>query len=157
VTHPVVRRLRTRRDTRRLGAAVASLLSPGDLVILSGDLGAGKTFLVRAVARSLGAEVAVTSPTFTLVHEYPTPRGMLVHADLYRLLGAPASLSTEIARLGLRERRGEGAFVAVEWGDDVAAVSALGDAPALVVALSIAGPHVRDATISGARAGDIVG
>lgn len=145
--------LRTRRDTRRLGNVIARVLSPGDLVVLSGDLGAGKTFLVRAIARALGAEGRVTSPTFTLVHEYATRRGPLVHVDLYRLLDA-GDLAAEVARLGLRERRAEGAIVLVEWGES--AVAALGGEAALAVSLAIAGPHERAATLSGSRAGDIV-
>jgi tRNA threonylcarbamoyladenosine biosynthesis protein TsaE len=153
-------RLRTRRDTRRLGAAIARALEPGDLVVLSGDLGAGKTFLVRAIARALGAPGAVTSPTFVLVQELETPRGALVHADLYRLLEdasgapAPARLAAEVARLGLRERRGEGAVLVVEWGAD--AIAALGGDPALVVSLAIGGPHERLATVSGPKAASIV-
>jgi tRNA threonylcarbamoyladenosine biosynthesis protein TsaE len=149
---PADRTLRTRRDTRRLGAAIARALGPGDLVVLSGDLGAGKTFLVRAVARELGVAQAVTSPTFTLVQEYATARAPLVHVDLYRVLGP--RLTEEVARLGLRERRAEGAIVLVEWGED--AIAALGGAPALVVSLRIAGPSQRAASLSGARAGDIV-
>jgi tRNA threonylcarbamoyladenosine biosynthesis protein TsaE len=125
---------------------------PGDLVLLSGDLGAGKTFLVRAMARSLGVRGAVTSPTFTLVRELMTSRGLLVHADLYRLRGE--SLDSETRRLGLRERRGEGAFVVVEWGED--AIEALGGNPALVVSLAIEGESMRRATLSGPHATDIV-
>jgi tRNA threonylcarbamoyladenosine biosynthesis protein TsaE len=154
VTSTAVRSLRTRRDTRRLGAAVARLLSPGDLVVLSGDLGAGKTFLVRAMARSLGVTEAVTSPTFVLVHEYATPAGPLVHADLYRLLERADRLPAEIARLGLRERRSEGGILVVEWGEP--AFAALGGDPAFVLRLAIAGAHERTATLSGSRAGDIV-
>jgi tRNA threonylcarbamoyladenosine biosynthesis protein TsaE len=149
----VTRTLRTRRDTRRLGEAIARVLSPGDLVVLSGDLGAGKTFLVRAIARALGARGRVTSPTFTLVHEYATPRGPLVHADLYRLLDA-GDLPAQVARLGLRERRAEGGLVVVEWGES--AVPLLGAEPELVVSLAMAGPKERVATLSGSRAGDIV-
>jgi tRNA threonylcarbamoyladenosine biosynthesis protein TsaE len=133
---------------------MAGVLCPGDLVILSGELGAGKTFLARAIVRALGATEAVTSPTFTLVHEFATPRGPLVHADLYRLRGEAGGPAAGVAGLGLRERRGEGAFLLVEWGDD--AVDALGGDPALIVALAIAGDHERTVMLSGSRAGDIV-
>jgi tRNA threonylcarbamoyladenosine biosynthesis protein TsaE len=154
VTRPLVRALHTRRDTRRLGVAIARALSPGDLVVLSGDLGAGKTFLVRSIARALGVASAVTSPTFTLVHEYEAERAALIHADLYRLLDRHALLEQEVARLGLRERRREGALVFVEWGQE--AIDALGGDPALVVSLAIAGDHGRAAVLSGPRADDIV-
>jgi tRNA threonylcarbamoyladenosine biosynthesis protein TsaE len=120
-------------------------------VLLSGDLGAGKTFLARAIARGLGARGAVTSPTFTLVREIDTPRAPLLHADLYRLLGE--SLADETRRLGLRERRGEGALLLVEWGDD--AVDVLGGAPDLVVALALTGEREREATLSGPRAAEV--
>lgn len=158
MTEPIVRELQTRLDTRRLGAAIAAVLQPGDLALLSGPLGAGKTYLAAAIARALGAKTAVTSPTFTLVHEHDTPRGLLLHVDLYRLLDAgPAGqggLAAEVARLGLRERRSEGAIVLVEWGDDAA--EALGGSPALVVRLDVAGARGRVAALSGSRAGDIV-
>ncbi len=143
--------LRTRRETSRLGRRIAAELRPGDLVLVSGPLGAGKTFLVRAIARGLGVpeSVAVTSPTFTLVQEYSTPRGLLLHADLYRLLEPGTDLRREVQRLGLRERRAEGATVIVEWGDDAAVW--LGPAPELGVKLSI--PKVgREAKLSGPRA-----
>jgi tRNA threonylcarbamoyladenosine biosynthesis protein TsaE len=152
VASPVVRTLRTRRDTRRLGAAIARVLEEGDLVILSGDLGAGKTFLVRAIARALGVDGPVTSPTFALVQEYAAPRAPLVHVDLYRLRGP--DLAGEVARLGLRERRREGALVLVEWGEDAA--DALGGEPSLVVSLALAGEGARVATLSGPRADGIV-
>jgi len=148
------RRLHTRRDTRRLGVAIAGALRAGDLVILTGGLGAGKTFLARAVVRAAGATSRVTSPTFTLVHEHPTRRGTFVHADLYRLRGNGDSLAGEVARLGLRERRSEGAIVLVEWGED--ALATLGGDPALTVSLAIAGPNDRVVTLCGPRAGDIV-
>jgi len=154
VTPAPTRTLRSRRDTRALGGAIARVLAPGDLVILSGDLGAGKTFLVRAMARALRVPQPITSPTFSLVQEYATARAPLVHADLYRLRGDGARLGVEVARLGLRERRGEGAFVVVEWGED--ALEALGGPPELWVSLAIAGEHERTAVLTGSRAGDIV-
>ncbi|HEY5241132.1 MAG TPA: tRNA (adenosine(37)-N6)-threonylcarbamoyltransferase complex ATPase subunit type 1 TsaE [Polyangiaceae bacterium] len=152
VASQVVRTLGTRRETRRLGEAIARALEPGDLAILSGDLGAGKTFLVRAIARALGVDGAVTSPTFALVQEYPTTRAPLVHADLYRLRGP--DLAAEVARLGLRERRREGAILLVEWGED--AEAALGGEPSLVVSLVLSGERERVATLSGPRADGIV-
>ena len=111
--------LRSRRDTTRLAARAAKVLEPGALVLLSGGLGAGKTFFARALLRSLGVTAAVPSPTFTLVHEYETRAGMVLHADLYRLReGTRDNTRAEIARLGLREQRGEGAILLVEWADD---------------------------------------
>jgi tRNA threonylcarbamoyladenosine biosynthesis protein TsaE len=145
--------LATRRATRGLAAAIAQVLEPGDLLLLSGDLGAGKTFLVRALVRALGGRQAVTSPTFALVHELTTPRGRVVHADLFRLRDSALGLSQEVARLGLREARGEGARLVVEWGEDVE--RELGGA-SLAVKLEVAGPHARRATVSGPRSFGIV-
>lgn len=104
--------LHSRGDTRRLGARLAESLRLGDLLVLEGELGAGKTFLARAIARALGvpSSVRVTSPTFDLVHELPA-RVPLVHVDLYRL-DDPAAL----AELGLADRIGVDAVVLVEWG-----------------------------------------
>lgn len=141
------RTLRSRPDTTRLGAAIARVLEPGDLVLLSGDLGAGKTFLARAIARALGVRGAVTSPTFTLVQEYATDRAPLLHVDLYRLRESKTPLAEEIARLGLRERRAEGAILLVEWGED--AIAALGGGPSLQVRLQITGDTTRTAALSG--------
>lgn len=105
--------LPTRRSTVKLARGIARALRGGDLIVLRGDLGTGKTFLVRALCRALGVPVSVpvTSPTFTLVHEHEG-RLPITHADLYRLRDA-----SELTELGLRERRGEGAVVLVEWGE----------------------------------------
>lgn len=144
-------RLASRRDTTRLGVRVAAALAPGDLVLLAGDLGAGKTFLARSLARSLGVpvEVAIASPTFTLVQEYETPRGVLLHADLYRLRDDDrAKTELEIRRLGLAERRAEGAMVVVEWGEGYE--KALGGDLALLLSLTHEGEGaVRLARLEG--------
>ena len=104
--------LPTRRSTTRLAARLAPLLEAGDLLILSGELGAGKTFFTRALCRALGlsSRIRVTSPTFALVNEHAT-RPPMLHADLYRLEQA-----REVQELGLLERRDEGQLVVVEWG-----------------------------------------
>lgn len=128
--------LRDEEATARLGAALAAVLAPGDLLLLEGDLGAGKTTLARAIARGLGVpeQLPVTSPTFALVHELPG-RVPVVHADLYRL-GEPG----ELLDLGLEERLGA-AVVLVEWGERF--VSVLGE-PTLRLGLSLGeGTHRR--------------
>lgn len=104
--------LPTRRATRQLARALARALEPGDAVILSGALGAGKTFLVRALCRALGLHpsVRVVSPTFTLIRELDTvPR--VAHADLYRL-----TRPEDAHELGLTELRERGMVLLVEWG-----------------------------------------
>lgn len=99
-------------DTRRLGASLARRLTRGDVVLLEGELGAGKTAFVKGLAAGLGLDPDdVSSPSFALVHEYG-PAGkppVLVHVDLYRLPGGGRSLS----ELGLDECAG--APLAVEW------------------------------------------
>jgi tRNA threonylcarbamoyladenosine biosynthesis protein TsaE len=109
--------LPNRRATRILGKELAQSLGPGALVLLSGDLGAGKTFLARAILRALGVEegTVVPSPTFTLLQEYETSHGLVIHADLYRL--RDLNPEVELPKLGLIERRREGAMLLVEWGE----------------------------------------
>jgi len=102
--------LPTRRATIRLARRLGAALVPGDLILLTGSLGAGKTFFVRALARSRGIDGPVTSPSFSLVHHLEGGEYPLVHADLYRL-GDPE----EVHHLGLRDLRDEAAML-VEWG-----------------------------------------
>lgn len=109
----VERALPNKRATTQLAQDLAKLLAAGDLVLVEGPLGAGKTFFARALSRALGlgADERVTSPTFTLVHEYDTePR--LVHADLYRL----SDDERGVLELGLLPARDDGALLVVEWG-----------------------------------------
>jgi tRNA threonylcarbamoyladenosine biosynthesis protein TsaE len=107
-----VAELLTRRSTIRLAQRLAPLLKAADFVCLSGDLGTGKTFFVRALCRALRvpAEMGITSPTFTLVHELEG-RLRIVHADAYRLRD-----EDELLSLGLRDARSEGALLVLEWG-----------------------------------------
>ena len=103
-------------DTREAGAALAALLAPGDIVLLSGPLGAGKTTLVQGIARGLGVSERVTSPTFQMVREHRchNERGIVTlhHADVYRI----GSLD-EVWDLALGELVEESAVAVVEWGE----------------------------------------
>jgi len=103
---------RSQDDTERLAATLAATLRGGDVVLLSGPLGAGKTAFVRGLARGLGVDPdEVSSPTFTLVHEYRGGRLRLFHADLYRLGTAAAE------DLGLDELGVHTGVLAIEWPD----------------------------------------
>lgn len=100
-------------ETRILGASLAPTLLPGDVVSLSGDLGAGKTMFVQGLAPALGVEKHVTSPTFSLVHEYEG-RFPVIHVDVYRL-----DSIQEVLDLGFDELLDPGAVLLVEWGEAV--------------------------------------
>lgn len=103
-------------DTRELAAQVAALARPGDLVLLAGDMGAGKTTFTQGFGKALGVTEQVTSPTFTLVRTYPA-RIPLLHVDAYRL----DSLQ-EVIDLGMHELLDDGAVALIEWGDIIAPV-----------------------------------
>ena len=131
--------------TRALMVDVAAVIEPGDLITLSGDLGAGKTTFARALIRYLAGDAAVEvpSPSFTLMQAYELPRFTLVHADLYRLSGPG-----ELAELGFEDMP-EGAVTLLEWPDRAA-----GALPAdrLDIALTLSpaqGPNFRHARITG--------
>jgi tRNA threonylcarbamoyladenosine biosynthesis protein TsaE len=97
-------------ETRAIAARMASALKPGDVLLLSGDLGAGKTAFTRGLAEGLGVDPGeVTSPTFTLVHEYRGGRLPLIHVDLYRLERA------NLDDIGLDEDLAAKGVVAIEW------------------------------------------
>jgi tRNA threonylcarbamoyladenosine biosynthesis protein TsaE len=99
--------------TREVGRAVATLLQPRDTVILTGDLGAGKTTLVQGIGRGLGVVDHVASPTFTLVREY-SGRLDVAHVDVYRL-----GRVQDVVDLALDELGGPERVLLVEWGDAV--------------------------------------
>ncbi len=99
-------------ETSQVGSALAAALERGAVVLLTGDLGAGKTAFVRGLAQGLGIDPAeVSSPTFTLIQEYRGGRLLLRHVDLYRLQ------SVEVADLGLDDEMLEDGVTAIEWPD----------------------------------------
>lgn len=133
--------LETLGATRALAARLVRRAPPGTLLVLSGPLGAGKTTLTRFLAEALGSTAEVTSPSYTLVHEYPTPHGVLIHIDAFRLEDAAA-----LRGLGLEEMLERSRLVVVEWGRGL-----LAEYPdALWLALERTGDH-RRATLRDAR------
>jgi tRNA threonylcarbamoyladenosine biosynthesis protein TsaE len=110
--------VRSLEETRLIASKLASTLKPGDVVSLNGELGAGKTAFVQGLASALGISETVTSPTFTIMRQYPLVHAtipQLLHLDAYRLEGADA-----LEELGLFELLESGAVAFVEWGDLVA-------------------------------------
>jgi len=107
-------------DTHAVASALAQLARTGDVIILAGEMGAGKTAFAQGFADALGVDEPVTSPTFTLVHTYDSGRVNLHHADLYRL-----DRMSEVADLALAELVEGDGILLVEWGD--VAASMLGD------------------------------
>jgi len=101
-------------ETIAFGRTLAGLLAPPKLVLLRGDLGAGKTTLVKGIAAAFDAadEEDVTSPTFTLIHEYRGPRATLYHIDLYRV-----DTQRELDTLALDDLRSENSILLIEWGE----------------------------------------
>jgi tRNA threonylcarbamoyladenosine biosynthesis protein TsaE len=111
---PVAAATKSADDTRQMAAELAALARPSDVVLVSGDLGSGKTTFTQGFGRGLGVEEPIVSPTFTLVRSYPG-RLPLVHCDVYRL-----DHLQEVIDLDLPELLDEGGVAVVEWGDVVA-------------------------------------
>jgi tRNA threonylcarbamoyladenosine biosynthesis protein TsaE len=119
--------------TLAIAATIAEILSGPRVVVLRGELGAGKTTLVKGWLEALGAarQEEVTSPTFTLVHEYEGKSGLVYHLDLYRL-----ETERELAALGLEEMAEQpGAVVLVEWGEKFQSVMERADAEVAIAHL----------------------
>jgi tRNA threonylcarbamoyladenosine biosynthesis protein TsaE len=104
-------------ETIALGRELAALLAPPELVLLRGELGAGKTTLIKGIAEGFeaAAQEDVTSPTFTLVHEYRGPQANLYHIDLYRV-----DTLRELETLGLDDLLAENSILLIEWGEKFA-------------------------------------
>ena len=129
-------------ETQALGAQLAGLLQPGDVIAYFGDLGAGKTALTRGIAQGLGVTDLVTSPTYTIVNEYLTGRIPLFHFDMYRL-----GSSDELFDIGWEDYLSRGGVCAVEWSENVE--DALRDAIHITIEKDPLEPDTRRITIEG--------
>jgi tRNA threonylcarbamoyladenosine biosynthesis protein TsaE len=161
VTWPVEWTSESAAGTRELAGRLAGLCRPGDVVLLVGDLGAGKTVFAQGFASALGVPGPVTSPTFALVRQYDcgadSPVGLLIHADVYR-----TGSVDEVVDLALAELVEEDAVALVEWGE--LAAPALGDSAlevSLVAPDPVRIPERRALTLTGRgrwadRSGDVM-
>ena len=127
-------------QTEKIGAALAKILSPGTVIAYRGDLGAGKTAFTRGLARGLGVNDPVTSPTYTIVNEYLGGRMPLFHFDMYRLHSAE-----DLWDIGWEDYLERGGICAVEWSENVA--DAMEDA--IIVTIEKLGEESRRITIEG--------
>jgi tRNA threonylcarbamoyladenosine biosynthesis protein TsaE len=130
-------------ETIAFGRTLAELLTPPKVALLRGDLGAGKTTLVKGIAAAFeaAAEEDVTSPTFTLVHEYRGPRANLYHIDLYRI-----DTQRELETLGLDDLRSDNSILLIEWGEKFPRLVREGD---VEIALERDGENVRQIRVGG--------
>ena len=133
-------------ETEKVGEALAKVLVPGAVIAYRGDLGAGKTAFTRGLARGLGANEQVTSPTYTIVNEYLSGRMPLFHFDMYRLGSAD-----ELFDIGWDDYLDRGGVCAVEWSENVE--DALEDP--IVVNIEKLGEDARRITITGGNTNDI--
>ncbi len=130
-------------ETIALGTTLAPKLRDCRIVLLRGDLGAGKTTLVKGIAEAFqaAAQEDVTSPTFTLIHEYRGPERTLYHIDLYRI-----DTERELATLGLEDLSNEeGAILLIEWGEKFDRLKKLCD---LEIVLDRTGENTRNITLN---------
>jgi tRNA threonylcarbamoyladenosine biosynthesis protein TsaE len=130
-------------ETIAFGRTLAELLTHPKVALLRGDLGAGKTTLVKGIAAAFeaAAEEDVTSPTFTLVHEYRGPRANLYHIDLYRI-----DTQRELETLGLDDLRSDNSILLIEWGEKFPRLVRERD---LEIALERDGENVRQIRVGG--------
>ncbi|MCS7049656.1 MAG: tRNA (adenosine(37)-N6)-threonylcarbamoyltransferase complex ATPase subunit type 1 TsaE [Verrucomicrobiae bacterium] len=126
-------------ETARVGEQLAAELTPGTVLAIQGDLGAGKTCFVQGLARGLGFRGAVTSPTFTLIHEYRGGRLPLYHIDLYRLTDPQQAVA-----IGVEEYFDAGGVTVIEWPERIASLL---PAHTRWVEIAITGPTTRQLTI----------
>ena len=127
-------------ETEAVGAALGAVIPAGTILAYKGDLGAGKTAFTRGLARGLGCEDLVTSPTYTIVNEYLSGRMPLFHFDMYRL-----SSSDDLWDIGWEDYLERGGVCAVEWSENVA--DAMEDA--ITVCIQKTGEDSRKITITG--------
>ena len=127
-------------ETQALGERIAVTLHPGDVIAFRGDLGAGKTAFTRGIAKGLGIEDPVTSPTFTIVNEYLDGNMPLFHFDMYRL-----SSSDDLFDIGWEDYLARGGICAVEWSENVE--DAL--VGAIVITIKYLGENEREIIIEG--------
>ena len=127
-------------ETEAIGAALGKILKPGTVIAYQGDLGAGKTAFTRGLAKGLGADDMVTSPTYTIVNEYLGGRCPLFHFDMYRLAS-----SDDLWDIGWDDYLDRGGVCAVEWSENVA--DALEDA--ILITIHKTGENSRRIEIEG--------
>jgi tRNA threonylcarbamoyladenosine biosynthesis protein TsaE len=129
--------------TSAIAACLAGVARRGDLIVLAGEMGAGKTAFAKGFGRAIGVTEPITSPTYTLVHSYQAGKVTLHHADIYRL-----TTHHEVADLALSELLESDGIVMVEWGDVVA--GSLGDHVLVRLEFDEADSDARDIVISAA-------
>jgi tRNA threonylcarbamoyladenosine biosynthesis protein TsaE len=136
---------RSPEETIALGSTLAEMLTPPKIVVLRGDLGAGKTTLVKGIAEGFHAasEEDVTSPTFTLIHEYRGPEAILYHIDLYRV-----DTLRQLETLGLDDLIAENSVLLIEWGEKFARFGRERD---VEIALERVGENERRVRVSSRR------